>query len=137
MSLSMSSQISISEFPFVSELPKREKSKLRTLWEELEAMHAVVEQSGVPVPPSAAAELLAVSRQRIHELITDGKLDTVEFAGKRYVTQASLEAWAEAEHKTGRPMKQFETLGEVVKTAVKSGVAGYRESRSDLKSGKK
>lgn len=95
---------SVSEFPFVSELPKREVNKVRSLWDELYDFAVQVSTHGVPVPPTAAARLLGVSNARVYQLIDAGRLKTItDPAGRQAVTLNSLRVWAEAEHKNGRP----------------------------------
>lgn len=110
----------VNEFPFVGELPKREKSKLASLWDEFKEMSRIAEKKGIPVPPGLAAELLGVSRQRIYELMGSGVLETVTVGGRTYVTENSLVAWAEAEHKVGRPTK-------IEQAARMGAVAGTKE----------
>lgn len=93
------------DFPFVAELPKREKNRVVKLWDafhDLAAMHA---EHGLPVPRSAAADLLEVSQQRVAQLIVAGKLTVVDFNGHSYVTEKSLKELAQSERKTGRPFK--------------------------------
>lgn len=96
--------VATSEFPFVQELPKRERSKLANLWDVLKEARAATEHHGSLVPPSFAADLLGISRQRLHVLMEEGKLETVTFHGKRFVGENSLVAWAKAERQNGRPV---------------------------------
>ena len=109
-----------SDFPFVADLPKREKSRVVKLWDafhELAAMHA---EHGLPVPRSAAADLLEVSQQRIAQLIAAGKLTVVDFNGHSYVTEKSLKELAKTERKTGRPFKGVaESNAEIFKLSVR------------------
>lgn len=93
------------EFPFVEELPKREKSKLRKVWDELEALRQVSAEKGQLLPVQFVSELASVSRQRVHELMTEGRLERVEVNGRPFVTESSLLAWVKTERKTGRPPK--------------------------------
>jgi len=106
----------IAEFPFVADLPKREKTKLASLWDNFQEIKTVTEAHGMLVPVSLAAELLGISRQRIHELMEAGRLQRVEFRGRAYMTEDQLHEYARAERKAGRPPK-VRTLFQVAKLA--------------------
>lgn len=92
------------EFPFMAEVPKSEKSKLAKVWDHFKAVSAVVEKKGMLVPQHLAAELLGVSRQRIWVLANEGRLEGIELGGIRYVTEDSVIAFAKLERKAGRPV---------------------------------
>jgi hypothetical protein len=99
-------EAAISEFPFVAELPKREKSKLEKVWDHLAEVRAVTAQRGPVIPQIMAAHLLNIGRARVGQLVDDGKLETVLVNGVRYVTADSVEAWAKSNRgKGGRPRK--------------------------------
>ena len=51
-----------------------------------------------------AARLRAVSREAIADLITRGRLQTVEIAGQRFVRRSEIENFEE--RKAGRPPKE-------------------------------
>lgn len=108
------------DFPFVADLPKREKSKIARFWDDLEEFRAVVRERGTIVPVTLVAKILGVSRTRVYELIKSGRLEPVELDGHMYVGYNSLEAWAKAEHKVGRPLKAT-TTGEAWKVALEYG----------------
>lgn len=93
----------VTEFPFVEALPKRERSKLVKLWDHLKEIKAATAEHGVLLPQHYAADLLGVSRQRVHVLVNEGRLLTVEVGGLRYVTENSMRSYAESERKGGRP----------------------------------
>lgn len=93
------------EFPFMAQVPKREKSKLARVWDHFKAVSAVVEEKGMLVPQHLAAELLGVSRQRIWVLANEGRLEGIELGGIRYVTEDSVIAFAKLERKAGRPVE--------------------------------
>lgn len=103
----------VAEFPFTAELPKRERTRLQTLWDNLAEIRAVVESKGMVIPASLAAKVLGVSRQRVFQLIEDGRLENVEMNGHNFVTEASVIQFAKAERKTGRPCKGIQTAGEI------------------------
>ena len=96
-------EAAINEFPFVAELPKREKSKLADLWDRFQEVKAITDKKGMIVPPIVAAELLGVSRQRIWQLMEGGRLARLEWRGQVFVTERDLMEFAESERKTGRP----------------------------------
>ncbi len=52
-------------------------------------------------PQAFVADLLDVSRQRVHELITDGHLEQVDFIGTKWVSGRSLKAWMNNPRKSG------------------------------------
>jgi hypothetical protein len=89
----------------VAELPKREQSKLKTLWSRMGEMTALVQKHGDLVPQSFAAHLLGISRQRVDQLALDGRLVRVECHDQRFITANSLVELARTERKTGRPFK--------------------------------
>jgi len=95
----------IAEFPFVEAMPKREKSRLARVWEQFQLVREAVRIHGALIPQSYAKTLLDLSKQRVHQLVNEGKLTSIDLGGVRYVTEKSILAWAEAEHKTGRPVK--------------------------------
>jgi len=98
-------EIAIAEFPFVKELPKREKGKLQTLWENYGEIKKLTEEHGMLIPVTYAAELAGVSKQRIQQLINDGRLHTVQIRKARFVTESTFIEWVRTEHKNGRPFK--------------------------------
>jgi len=99
------SDIAITEFPFVEALPKREKSKFQTLLDHLEEVGRIVDEKGMLLPHAFAAKLGGVSQQRIDQLCDAGKLERVDFAGRPFVTEKSLVAWAQSERSAGRPVQ--------------------------------
>lgn len=116
----------VNEFPFVSELPKREKSRLQQFWDRFKEIKALAEQKGIMVPPFVAAELLGISRQRVHELMQDGRLERVEWRGQVFITEHDLVEYASAERKAGRPCGPT-TVGQAAVAAVKSSQATRKE----------
>ena len=97
-------EAAVSEFPFVADMPKREKSRLARLWDTFQQIREATNRHGCLLPQHYAADLLGVSRQRVHVLVNEGRLTSVEVAGVRYVTEDSLLAWATSERdKGGRP----------------------------------
>lgn len=109
----------IAEFPFVESLPKREKSRVATLWDRFQEVKALTEVHGMLVPCQLAANLLGVSHQRVCQLMEAGKLERVDFGGHPFVTENSLHEHARSERKNGRPPK-VQTVRDVLKLASKS-----------------
>ena len=93
------------EFPFVTELPKREAKKALTFWEQVEHLSQAQERVGPIVPQSLVAKVFRVSGARIGQMIGDGMLEGLDVDGRKFVTKRSLVAYAEQEHKRGRPVK--------------------------------
>jgi len=102
----MSASVAISEFPFVQELPKRDKGILRTAWDSMRDFRAKQEEVGPLLPFGIAAKLLSVSKQRIEQLVAAGVLEGYVFDGHRMVTLVSIEARARAQRQVGRPKKE-------------------------------
>jgi len=57
------------------------------------------------VPVQLAADLADVSKQRIHELMRDGRLHRINVHGKPFVTEKSFVAWATSERANGVNIK--------------------------------
>lgn len=86
-------------FPNIAkEAAKREKSTMRQAWD-------AVNEHGPLFPPWFATAVLNVSRQRVHQLLEEGKLAYVVVAGKAMIPMASLELYLSEEHKAGRPVE--------------------------------
>jgi len=63
-----------------------------------------IEQHGPLLSQVMASYVMGVSRQRVHELVHNGKLASVEVANQLLVPVAAIEFWlAEEEDKGGRP----------------------------------
>jgi hypothetical protein len=100
------------DFPFVDELPKRERSKIATLWDRFNELREITEEKGMLLPVPFCASLLGISGQRVHQLLDAGKMERVEVDQAVFVTEKSLVEWARAEHKNGRPLKIPQTAKE-------------------------
>ena len=80
-------------------MPKRVKSR----WEELNELCDIVDEHGPIIPCADAARLLDLSRQRIHQLIDQGKLVPVMFGGRAWLAEKQLRAFIELKREpTGR-----------------------------------
>jgi len=100
------------EFPFVQELPagtvaeelKGGVAAFRRLVRQFEAAQA---RHGVLVPPTAVADALGVTPQRVNTLMDEGRFETVSIAGRRWITAQSAEAFiAAGPRPVGRPRKE-------------------------------
>ena len=110
----MKCEAQIAEFPFVAEMPKREKSKLVKVWELFEQVKREQERVGVLVHPVHCAALLGVCRQRVYQLIQDGRLERIDFGGHQMITERSMLKFCASERKAGRPCLP-ENAAEMVK----------------------
>jgi len=93
------------DFPFVAEMPKRERSKVETLWDRFHRLKAITDEKGMLLPVVFCAKLLGVSRQRVYALLDEGRMERVDLDGQIFITEESFIAWCRAEHKQGRPTK--------------------------------
>ncbi len=113
----MSDAATYNEFPFVEQLPKREKSKLRKLWDVIGEMSDLVEKEGMMIPAPMAAKALGISRQRLHVLVQERRLQVILFHGHHYITEKALVEFAKEERKTGRPINPPEKFKDCVRAA--------------------
>jgi len=102
----------IAEFPFVAALPKREKSKVGKLWDRFQEASRVAEERGMFVPQIVAAKLLGISKQRVNQIVQDGRLETVDVCGERFILEDSLVEFCKLERKSGRPVNLPTTVSE-------------------------
>lgn len=117
------------EMPFMAELPKREKKALGKLWDRYEEFKRVSADCGGIIPAAFAAEILNVSRQRVFQLIESGKLERVPLDGfeTAFVSSRSVEQWARAEHKNGRPCKvKVPGIGSAIGSALEAFGGGLK-----------
>lgn len=112
--------IEASEFPFVEELPKREKSRVMKLWDHFKEAKAIMAEKGMLVPVKLAGDIAGVSHQRILQLCQARTLERIELHGHPFITENSFVEWAKSERKAGRPFKP-QSFGEQAKSAVAFG----------------
>jgi hypothetical protein len=99
------------EFPFVASLPKREKTKRMKLLEVIDALEAVQVEKGPVIPQSLAAEILGVSRARICQLVDEGRLESFDLNGTRFVFAKSFLEFCKEDRPTGiQRGKAYSTL---------------------------
>jgi hypothetical protein len=122
--------------PTFASLPKREKGRMRSVWDRFKATMDATEKHGTLVPPFIVAKLLDVSPQRVHVLLNEGRLMSVEVEGYRMVPAQAVAEYANSERKAGRPCKVLESTGvNGVKEVARVAMAGARE-RVAVRSGK-
>jgi len=123
----MISEVAVREFPFVATLPKRERSRIGRLWDHFTELSALADVHGMLLPPTLAADLAGVSKQRIQQLMDGGRLEAVEFNGRRYITENSFVEWAKSQRKSGVKLAGLE--GGLV-GAAKLGIAAGKASKT-------
>lgn len=102
----MSDALTINEFPFVAELPKREKSRFQRVMDEFERFGEVQKQKGLLVPAHFASRILDVCKQRVTQLMDEGKLERIDFNGHPFITRNSIINYLKNNKgKVGRPRK--------------------------------
>jgi hypothetical protein len=105
------------DFPFVEQLPKREQSRWAKSWSLFESAKAATAEHGFLMPVALAAKLLGVGKQRVHDIVADGRLVRVELDGHVFITSNSVVAFLKVERKNGRPLKVPLTVSESWKFA--------------------
>ncbi len=105
------------EFPFVEALPKREQSKVAEAIDLVRQIRDATERCGVLVPVMLAAKYLHVSRTRIDQMVTDGRLRRVAVDGHVFITEDSLVELAKLERERGKPLKVPRTVREAWRLA--------------------
>lgn len=113
-------EAAVTEFPFVAALPKREQSKIGSLWDRLKECEAAVKAHGMLLPQRYVADLLGVTPQRINQLVNEGRLLSVDIGGVRLVSEDSVVAWAKVAHTCGDRIKP--SVGRTFKNAFKKSV---------------
>lgn len=114
------------EFPFTAEMPVASEPDLSKLprnervARQVEAMRAMMDKRGALVPLPLVAELLGVSKQRVHDIIAQGHLEKISIHGHRYVPEDSLVAYVNTERRNGRPPKLPKSATELAKIAIRA-----------------
>jgi hypothetical protein len=94
------------DFPFVHDLPKREKSKVGQAFDELAEFWEVSKQERGLVTVNHAMKALNITRTTIDILCAKGILRRYKFADHVLISVASIKERAEAERSVGgRPRK--------------------------------
>lgn len=90
------------ELAFMNEVPKRATAFTRML-DSFQLLRDVIATKGLYIPAGFVKDILGVSKQRVHQLINDGRLETVQLNHMHYVTEKSLLEFITAEKKTRGP----------------------------------
>lgn len=114
------------EFSFVEALPKREKSRLVKCWEFAKEIARISDTEGDLLPVSFACKLLDVSRSRIDQFVTDGRLKRFDVDGHVFITSNSIVECAKIERKHGRPFK-VPTVAEVWKASRETARENFKK----------
>lgn len=117
-------------FPFLEHVPLREKSKMRRAWDYFQKLREEVAAKGMIVPQHVVCELFGVSRSRVGQWLDEGRLESVDVGGMRYVTERSIKEFAKVERKNGRPPKASKVEYQAV--PAKDRVAAMIDAVGDL-----
>lgn len=99
-------EASISEFPFVATLPKREKSAVGKALDVVAEFTALTKEHGSLVPAGLVGPMLNLSKQRVQQLIDGGRFPgAVKFHRNWFIPEVALIDYAKAEKLRGRPPK--------------------------------
>lgn len=98
-------EATISEFPFVERLPKREKSAVGKALDLVREFSELCETRGTLIPCALATAVLDISRQRMSIILQEGRFEgAVRFRGAWYIPESSLLEYARKEKsRGGRP----------------------------------
>jgi hypothetical protein len=108
------------EFPFVATLPRKERSVIRRLWDDIHEICQLQKEKGPVLPASVAADALGVSPQRVFQIVQDGRLEAISMHGRNFIVASSLIEFAKLERSKlgGRPSREdsdLEAVGVLVK----------------------
>lgn len=110
------------EFPFLAELPKREKGRVAKLWDLLEEVGRIQRERGPIIPQAVAADALGISRARVAVLVDEARLESIMIGEHRFVLLSSVKERAQMEKsKGGRPRK--DGIVEGFKAGIRAGKA--------------
>lgn len=84
------------------------------------------EVQGGLIPQAIVPDILGLSRQRMYDLIGDGRLKVIQLFGLRFITGPSFEAFVVSERKSGRPVKNPGNLS-LLKSAIKGTVGMHKQ----------
>ena len=98
-------ELTVNEFAFVDGLPKREKTRVGKLLDQVAEFGELQRKHGALIPALLVSGLLDVSSQRVYQYIKAGQLPAVKFNGHQYVPEAALIEFLKTERKNGRPFK--------------------------------
>ena len=96
----------LTDFPFVADLPKREKSKVSKALDAMDELESIVAERGPLIPQAMGAKVVGVSSARICQLVDAGAIDTYTVNGDRFLFVRSFREFCKRERKNGRPPTQ-------------------------------
>jgi hypothetical protein len=84
-----------------ADVPEKKAKGLTGLLETTRDFMKISQQRGGLVPQSTVATILGVSRQRVHQLVTEGTLSHWTFYGMKWLSQEEVVAFAKLNRKAG------------------------------------
>ena len=105
----------------IAEAPRsKPKKSLVSVLRFLNEYRKTLKQEGGLLPFTMAADLIGVSKQRVHELIKEGTFVPVEACGKKWLSANQVEAFIKLHRAAGRPWHKPSTK-ELWKMSLKAG----------------
>lgn len=83
-------------------------------WARWRIFREAMEREGPMIPRAMLPLLLDVSKQRVEQLVREGRIATVQVHNCQLVPYASLEAYLADERRSGRPVRE-NTLREAIR----------------------
>lgn len=91
--------------PYLFELPAGVPKRKKNKWDEAREMQLIQQSEGL-IGMADAGELLGLSRQRVHQLVSSGRFTRFEFLGKPYLSLKAVREFQDMERPSGRPILQ-------------------------------
>ena len=109
------------DFPFLDGVPKREKTRVGKLLDVIAEIERVQLERGPVISQHVVADVLGLSPQRVSNLVSEGRLDSVRIGETRFVFLESFRDFAKKERPPGRPRKNL--FVEAVRQGIGRGIA--------------
>lgn len=90
--------------PYLFELPARVPKQTKNKWDEAREMQLIQQTEGL-IGITDAADLLGLSRQRVHQIINSGRLGKYEFLGKLFLSLKAVREFQDLDRPHGAPRK--------------------------------
>lgn len=110
------------EFDFPPLALDNRRSRIARVVHLFKCFSAVMDKEGVLIPLMLGAKALDVSRTRMDELVSEGRLKRIEVDGHVFLTENSMVEYAKEERKNGRPLKLIDS-----QRAWRDSVVGARD----------
>ena len=81
----------------------RRLKHVKNLLQMIVGFREMTSREGGLMPFATAAKFLGVSRQRVNELVAEGTLKPVEFAGRKWLSANQIEEFIKLDREAGRP----------------------------------